>query len=60
MMSEAEIRQYAWESSTKRIVAMIEEYANGWSPNSPSSATAAAIVNKIRAMPVPSPTGGEQ
>ena len=60
MMSEAEVRQYAWESSTKRIVAMIEEYATGWAPNGPSSATAAAIVNKIRAMPVPRPAEDQQ
>ncbi len=59
-MTESEIRQYAWESSTKRIIAMITEYSTGWAPNGPCAATAQAIVNKIRAMPVPSPTGGEQ
>lgn len=59
-MSEAEVRAFAWERSTKRIVAMIEEYSQGWSPNGPSKATADAIVNKIRAMPVPGPAGDQQ
>jgi hypothetical protein len=60
MLSEAQIRQYAWESSTKRIVAMIEEYATGWAPNGPCKATADAILKKIRAMPVPGPAAGDQ
>jgi hypothetical protein len=60
MMSEAEIRQYAWECCTKRIIIMINQYATGWSPNGPSAAAAAAIVNKIRAMPVPGPVAGGQ
>jgi hypothetical protein len=57
MMSEAQIRKFAWESSTRRVIAMIEALAAGWSPNGPSAAAACAIVNKIRAMPVPHPEG---
>ena len=59
-MSEAEIRKFAWESSTERIILMIEAYSEGWALNGPCKATADAILNEIRAMPVPSPAGGQQ
>jgi hypothetical protein len=58
-MSEDEVRQWVWDSCTKRIVAMIDEYSSGWAPNGPSAATASAICNKIRNMPVPLPQKGE-
>lgn len=55
MMSENEIRAYAWNSSISRVIAMIEEYSLTWTPTGPSKRTAEAIINKIRAMPVPGP-----
>lgn len=58
-MSEAEFREIAWSSCTRRIIEMIEIYCQCWMPNSPSKATAEAIIKKIRAMPVPQP-GGER
>lgn len=54
-MSENEIRDWVWKSCTKHVIAAIEEYASGWTPNGSSAAAAAAIVNKIRAMPTPGP-----
>ena len=56
MMSENEIRAYAWNSSISRVIAMIEEYSSPWTPMGPSKRTAEAIINKIRAMPIPHPT----
>jgi hypothetical protein len=55
-MTENEFRAHVWQCSIKRVLAMIEEYSEGWLENGPSKAAAAAIVKKIRAMPVPGPT----
>jgi hypothetical protein len=57
-MTESEIRDYVWQSSVKHVIAMIEDYSAAWTPTGPSKTTANAILSKIRAMPVPSPTGG--
>jgi hypothetical protein len=52
-MSDPEFLELAWTSSIRRVIAMIEEYSKDWQPNGPSMAVATAILNKIRAMPVP-------
>lgn len=54
-MSEHRFREDAWHSVSTRIIAMIEDYSGPWLPGGPSKAVADAIVNKIRAMPVPHP-----
>ena len=51
-----QFRAHVWECSIKRVIAMIEEFSEGWSPNGPSKATATAICAKIKNMPVPGPT----
>jgi hypothetical protein len=56
-VSEEQFRAHVWGCSIKRVIAMIEEFSEGWLLNGPSKATAVSIVNKIRAMPVPGPTG---
>lgn len=59
-MSEREFLESAWASCTKRVVAMIDDYCQGWATNGPSMATAEAIKNKIKQMPVPLPAKGDQ
>jgi hypothetical protein len=59
-MSEREFLELAWASCIKRVVAMIDDYSDGWAPNGPSKATADAIRNKIRHMPVPVQEMGER
>ncbi len=56
-MSESEFRAHVWQCSIKRVIAMIEEFSEGWQPNGPSKGAAEAIVKKIRSMPVPGPAG---
>lgn len=59
-MTQEDFREAAWQSCTKRIVAMIEEYSASWVPGGVSKATAVAIVNKIRVMPTPQTGNGPQ
>jgi hypothetical protein len=59
-MSEREFLELAWASFSKRVVAMIDDYSDGWAPNGPSKATADAIKNKIRHMPVPVQDKGDR
>lgn len=54
-MIENDFRDAAWQSCTRRIVTMIEEYSASWVPGGISKTTAEAIIGKIRAMPVPQP-----
>ncbi len=56
MMSEAEIRDYAWRSSIKRVFALIDEHTKGWSENGPSKVAADSIVKMLRSAQVPGPT----
>ena len=54
-MSETEFLTLAWQSCIKRVIAEIETYSAGWMEGGPSKATARAILNRVRAMPVPVP-----
>ncbi len=55
MMSDEEIREYAWKSSMKHAIPAIEKFTAGWKENGPSKAAALAIMKMLSNMPVPGP-----